>query len=167
MAQVRVILRFICSRTPSAKAIVSATSTAKVTQDARLTLKNMTSQSAPILSWVHLNAVRSPLESCLCSTQPATTMKLRTQWVQTVALPMTSALVLANAPPGCGARAILAATRPRYLRRNNAKSTSQRMPEDPTGARAATNAPVSVLAPTTDGARAIPSAPPRTTAMLV
>ena len=72
---------------------------------------------------------------------------------------MTSAPVLELAPPGSGARVTLAATRLRHLQPKNARSTSQRMQEDPTGAKAATNALVSVPALTMDGAKAIPPAP--------
>ena len=110
MAQICVIQTLASSRTPSAKAIVTATLsfTAMVTQDARLTLNLMTSLSAPRPIWVHLSA--SVVNSFSSLPHPAATMKLQTHWVQTVALATNNVVVLAHAPPGSGARVILAVT---------------------------------------------------------
>ena len=151
-AQVSAIIATDSSQTPSAKAIVTATVStgAWVTQDANI-LNQATSLDAPRPLWVHPSAF-AVTKSFSYSPHPAITMKPRTRWVQTVALPTNSAVVLAHAPPGSGARVILAVTRQHYLRPRNARSTSQRTQEDPTDAKAATNALVCAHAPTMDGA---------------
>ena len=159
LAQISAIGGTASSQTPSAKAIVTATAStgAWVTQDANI-LNQATSLDAPRPIRVHPNASVA-MKIFSYSQHPAVTMKLRTRWVRTVALPTNSAVVIAHAPPGSGARVILAVTRQHYLRPRNARSTSQRTQEDPTDARAATNARVSAHAPTTDGARVIPLVP--------
>ena len=109
-AQVCAIITSASSQTPSAKAIATATAStgARVTQDANI-LNQATSLDAPCPIWVHPNAsVAMTIFSY--SPHPAVMMKLRTRWVQTVALPTNSAVELAHAPPGSGARVVLAVT---------------------------------------------------------
>ena len=109
-AQVSAIIDSVSSQTPSAKAIATAmvSAGAWVTQDANI-LNQATSLDAPRPIRVHPNASVA-MKIFSYSPHPAVTMKLRTRWVQTVALPMNSAVVLAHAPPGSGARVILAVT---------------------------------------------------------
>ena len=107
------------SRTPSAKAIVTATLslTAMVTQDAQLIRSLVTSRNAPAPMRAHLNAlVKNPGNSFLYLKQPAITMNLQTHSVQAVAEAKANALVLAHAPTGIGAKVILAAKPQHYLR---------------------------------------------------
>ena len=110
-AQISAIQTTASSRTPSAKVIVTATLStgAWAIQDANI-LNQVTSLDVPRPIWVHPNA-SAAIKIFLYSMHPATTMKPRTRWVQTVALPTNSAVVLAHAPPGSGARVILAVTR--------------------------------------------------------